>query len=210
MTGSGKRKECEVALWVIRGHESGESSGGTVVLFVFTDGTHSVPDPHRCIEQASEGRYTLYCVDSIELIGDQFRSHGSTVLERNDSIYPIVNQSGLKMSSEVAEAMAAMMIDRLEQQTVQAPDYDQLWIWKLEFRTSGEHQHRIRRLLRTLDCARTAVIRSFENKIIGVEDHKGGLGITWKSEPTESEKLAFASAWESEDEPEDNVTHVVK
>ena len=77
----------------------------------------------------------------------------------------------------------------------------------MELQASGEYAHRYRRLLDALDFAKSRVSQSLEDKIAGLEDHKGELTVRWKSEPTENERAAFRAAWESQNEPGDSVIH---
>lgn len=77
----------------------------------------------------------------------------------------------------------------------------------MELCASGEYAHRYRRLLDALDVAKLSITRSFEAKIVRLEDHEGSLTVQWKSEPTEEERTAFHAAWESLGEPATNVAH---
>ena len=96
-----------VALWRIDGQESGDNSGGPVVILVLTPDDTSPPDPAAAIEEASRGRYSFYMVDSITRVGssaDGTRPPDGCVYDQ------VVNQSGLEMSGEVANLVASLII----------------------------------------------------------------------------------------------------
>jgi hypothetical protein len=107
----------EPELWLIKGHEIGDSSGGPTHLWVLTDHEANVPDVRAAIETASEGRYTLYRVDSITNVfcmeDDDW--------DGTEGGYAVVNQTGRDLSPEAAAiilhllVMLAQRMNRIDQ-----------------------------------------------------------------------------------------------